>query len=121
MNMETNRIGMAGILSSMTQLNGEALQWNDALAISANLIDRMNTEALRTAATSEELVTTFRALLGPGLGAGMSIDQIQQLTTVGVNAVKSIGLDGRQLVQELRDLYKAAYSPQAVRWQRRWA
>lgn len=110
-NMETNRIGMAGILSSMTQLNGEALQWNDALAISANLIDRMNTEALRTAATSEELVTTFRALLGPGLGAGMSIDQIQQLTTVGVNAVKSIGLDGRQLVQELRDLVQGGIQP----------
>lgn len=111
MNMETNRIGMAGILSSMTQLNGEALQWNDALAISANLIERMNTEALRTAATSEELVTTFRALLGPGLGAGMSIDQIQQLTTVGVNAVKSIGLDGRQLVQELRDLVQGGIQP----------
>lgn len=111
MNMETNRIGMAGILSSMTQLNGEALQWNDALAISANLIDRMNTEALRTAATSEELVTTFRALLGPGLGAGMSIDQIQQLTTVGVNAVKSIGLDGRQLVQELRDMVQGGIQP----------
>ena len=111
MNMETNRIGMAGILSSMTQLNGEALQWNDALAISANLIDRMNTEALRTAATSEELVNTFRALLGPGLSAGMDLSQIQQLTTVGVNAVKSLGLEGTQLVQELRDLVQGGIQP----------
>lgn len=110
-NMETNRIGMAGILSSMTQLNGKALEWNDALAISANLIDRLNTDALKTAATSEELVTTFRALLGPGLGAGMTIDEIQQLTTTGVNAVKSIGLDGRQLVQELRDLVQGGIQP----------
>lgn len=111
MNMETNRIGMAGILSSMTQLNGEALQWNDALAISANLIDRMNTEALRTAATSEELVNTFRALLGPGLSAGMDLSQIQQLTTVGVNAVKSLGLEGTQIVQELRDLVQGGIQP----------
>ena len=110
-NMETNRIGMAGILSSMTQLNGKALEWNDALAVSANLIDRLNTDALKTAATSEELVTTFRALLGPGLGAGMTIDEIQQLTTTGVNAVKSIGLDGRQLVQELRDLVQGGIQP----------
>lgn len=109
--METNKIGMAGILSSMTQINGQALQWNDALAISGNLIDRLNTDALKTAATSEELVTTFRALLGPGLGAGMSIDEIQQLTTVGVNAVKSIGLDGRQLVQELRDMVQGGIQP----------
>lgn len=111
MNMETNRIGMAGILASMTQLNGEALQWNDALAISANLIDRMNTEALRTAATSEELVNTFRALLGPGLSAGMDLSQIQQLTTVGVNAVKSLGLEGTQIVQELRDLVQGGIQP----------
>lgn len=111
MNMETNRIGMAGILSSMTQLNGEALQWNDALAISANLINRMNTEALRTAATSEELVNTFRALLGPGLSAGMDLSQIQQLTTVGVNAVKSLGLEGTQIVQELRDLVQGGIQP----------
>lgn len=111
MNMETNRIGMAGILSSMTQLNGEALQWNDALAISANLIDRMNTEALRTAATSEELVNTFRALLGPGLSAGMDLSQIQQLTTVGTNAVKSLALDKRQIVQELRDLVQGGIQP----------
>lgn len=111
MNMETNRIGMAGILSSMTQLNGEALQWNDALAISANLIDRMNTEALRTAATSEELVNTFRALLGPGLSAGMDLSQIQQLTTVGVNAVKSLGLEGTQIVQELRDMVQGGIQP----------
>ena len=111
MNMETNRIGMAGILSSMTQLNGKALQWNDALAISANLIDRMNTEALRTATTSEELVNTFRALLGPGLSAGMDLSQIQQLTTVGVNAVKSLGLEGTQIVQELRDLVQGGIQP----------
>lgn len=111
MNMETNRIGMAGILSSMTQLNGEALQWNAALAISAKLIDRMNTEALRTAATSEELVNTFRALLGPGLSAGMDLSQIQQLTTVGVNAVKSLGLEGTQIVQELRDLVQGGIQP----------
>lgn len=109
--METNKIGMAGILSSMTQINGQALQWNDALSISSTLIDRLNTDALKTAATSEELVTTFRALLGPGLGAGMSIDEIQQLTTVGVNAVKSIGLDGRQLVQELRDMVQGGIQP----------
>lgn len=109
--METNRIGMAGILTSMTQLDGKTLQWNDALAVSSELIDRLNTDALKTAATSEELVTTFRALLGPGLGAGMTIDEIQQLTTVGVNAVKSIGLDDRQLVQELRDMVQGGIQP----------
>lgn len=102
--LETEQIGMAGILSSMTSLHGESLKWNDAMAMSKSIMKDLTVEAAKTAATSEELITTFRALLGPGLGAGMNIDEIKQLTVTGVNAVKSMGLDGRQLVQELRDL-----------------
>lgn len=109
--METNAIGMAGILSSMTTLNGETLKWNDALNISQGIIKNLNDDALKTAATSEELITTFRALLGPGLGTGMTIEQIQKLTTTGVNAVKSLGLNNTQLVQELRDLVQGGIQP----------
>lgn len=102
--LETEQIGMAGILSSMTSLHGENLKWNSAMSMSKSIMKDLTVEAAKTAATSEELITTFRALLGPGLGAGMNIDEIKQLTVTGVNAVKSMGLDGRQLVQELRDL-----------------
>lgn len=109
--METNAIGMAGILTSMTTLNGETLKWNDALNISQGIIKNLNDDALKTAATSEELINTFRALLGPGLGAGMTVEQIQKLTTVGVNAVKSLGLNNTQLVQELRDLVQGGIQP----------
>lgn len=109
--MENNAIGMAGILTSMTTLNGETLKWNDALNISQGILKNLNEDALRTAATSEELINTFRALLGPGLGAGMNIEQIQKLTTVGVNAVKSLGLNNTQLVQELRDLVQGGIQP----------
>lgn len=109
--METNQVGMAGILSSMTTLKGNALDFNTAMGISGSIMKKLNDEALRTAATSEELVNTFRALLGPGLGAGMDVDQIIQLTTIGVNAVKSLGLDGTQLVQELRDLVQGGIQP----------
>lgn len=111
MEMETNQVGMAGILSSMTEINGKALEWNDAMGISKSIISDLNKEAVKTAATSEELITTFRALLGPGLGAGMNLDQIKEFTVVGVNAVKSLGLDGRQLVQELRDLVQGGIQP----------
>lgn len=102
--METNEIGMAGILSSMTTLNDKELEWNQALSISKQIIKELNAEAVRTAATSEELVGTYRALLAPALGAGFSLEQVKEFTVVGVNAVKSMGLEGRQLIQELRDL-----------------
>lgn len=109
--METNAVGMAGILTSMTTINGKNLEWNQALTASQGIIKNLNKDALATAATSEELVETFRALLGPGLGSGMKIDEIQKLTTTGVNAVKSLGLSGPQLVQELRDLVQGGITP----------
>lgn len=111
MAMETNAIGMSGILTSMTTLNGKTLEWNQAMSISQGIIKSLNNDALKTAATSEELVDIFRALLGPGLGSGMNIEQIQKLTTVGVNAVKSLGLNGPQLIQELRDLVQGGIRP----------
>ena len=109
--LETETIGMAGILTSMTKLDDKTLDWNTALGMSRGIMKELNTEALKTAATSDELITTFRALLGPGLGAGMNIDHIKQFTVVGVNAVKSMGLEGRQLVQELRDLVQGGIQP----------
>lgn len=109
--MKTNEVGMAGILISMTRIYGRQLEWNEAMGISRKLIRDLNTDAMATAATSEELVGTFRALLGPGLGAGMSIEQIKSFSVVGVNAVKSLGLEGRQIIQELRDLVQGGIQP----------
>jgi len=108
--METNSLGIAGILQSMTELNGKQLEWNQAMSISQGIL---HDAALRTAATSEDLVEAFRALLGPGLAAGMDIDQLKEFTTVGVNAVKSLGLPRNQIVQELRDLVQGGIRPQS--------
>ena len=102
--METASLGMAGILTSMATVNGKTLDFNQSLAISGDLIRKLNDDALATAASSQELVGAFQALLGPGLAARMSVDQIRQLTVTGVNAVKSMGMNSAQVVQELRDL-----------------
>jgi len=110
-NLEVSATGMSGILMSMGQINGKNIEWNDALGISQQIITKMNNEALRTAATSEELIRATQALLAPGLGAGMTIDQITTLTVTGVNAVKSIGLQSYQVVQELRDLVAGGIQP----------
>lgn len=111
--METNSLGIAGILQSMTELNGKQLEWNQAMSISQGILSDLNDAALRTAATSEDLVEAFRALLGPGLAGGMNIEQLKEFTTVGVNAVKSLGLPRNQIVQELRDLVQGGIRPQS--------
>ena len=99
-NMETNKLGIAGILQSMVELNGRTLQWQESLAISDKVISQLNQNALKTAATSKDLVESFRALLGPGLAAGMNMNQIIEFSTIGANAVKSLGLERQQVVQE---------------------
>lgn len=111
--METNSLGIAGILQSMTEIDGKQLEWNQAMSISKGILLDLNDAALRTAATSEDLVEAFRALLGPGLAGGMNIDQLKEFATVGVNAVKSLGLPRNQIVQELRDLVQGGIRPQS--------
>lgn len=109
--LETNRVGMAGILSSMMKLDGKQLEWNQAMNISSNIMKKLSDEALKTSATTEDLVETFRGLLGPGLGAGMKISEIVNLTTVGVNAVRSLGLPTNQYLQELRGMIQGGLKP----------
>ncbi|GAB3358065.1 hypothetical protein GCM10027395_00500 [Giesbergeria sinuosa] len=102
--LEVSAVGMAGVIGSVATLGGEQVKYNQALSISKDMILKLNDDALRTAASSKELVSTFQALLAPGLAAGMGLEQIRELTVVGANAVKSMGLGSNQLVQELRDL-----------------
>ena len=109
--IETNQIGMAGILSSMTKIDGKQTTWNQAMAVSKQVMKDLQSESLKTAATAQELIDTFRALLGPGLASGMTIKQIEKLATVGTNAVKSLGLPSNQIIQELRDLVAGGIRP----------
>lgn len=102
--MEINQLGMAGILQSMTLMDGKAVDFNQALAISSDMMKKLQMDALKTAASTEDLVEVFRAILSPGLNAGMTLEQIRQITTVGTNAIKSLGIPRQQIVQELRDL-----------------
>lgn len=102
--METARLGMAGTLASMGQINGEAIDFNTALGISSSMMQKLNGDAIRTAASTKDLVTTFQGILAPGLGAGLNLEQIREFTTTGVNAAKAMGLNSTQFVQELRDL-----------------
>lgn len=101
---QSNAVGIAGILSSMTTLNGKTLEWNTSMEYSQDIMKKLRIEALQTSATSQDLIETFRGILGPGLSQGMNIDEILKFTTVGVNAVRSMGLPSNQYLQELRSI-----------------
>lgn len=111
--METARMSISGVLLSMTKLKDRNLEWNEALGMSDKIINDLQKKAMITASTPTELVDTFSGLLGVGLGAGMSVEEIQKLTVVGANAVKSFGLQGYQLIQEMRDLFAGTITTRA--------
>jgi len=102
--MEVAKLGIAGTISSMGQLNGKAIDFNDATKMSSKLMEELNIDAIRTSATTQDLVRTYQGIAAPGLGAGMDLEQIRKFTTVGVNTAKAMGLGSAQYIQELRDL-----------------
>lgn len=103
--MENAQIGMSGIMTSALQhTNGEQLKFTEAMESSRAVMEKLRMEALRTTTSMEELVTTYQGILGPGLGAGLNVEQLTEIATLGANAVKSVGLAGNQLVQELRSI-----------------
>ena len=101
---EVAQLGMAGIAQSMFEIEGRALSFAEAQDMMAGSISRLQKAAAETAVSSEDLIATFRAIQGPAAAAGMSLQQIEEFTKVGGNAIKSMGMTTGQMVQELRDL-----------------
>ncbi len=105
--METARMGIAGILMSMTTWNGEQMKLNKAMEISQQTLDQIQEQAVKIGLVPQDLVTGFQAILGPGLQAKMTLEEIVQLTTMGTKAVKAmLGPQGNdiQVAQELRSM-----------------
>lgn len=102
--LETAKLGMTGVLASVAQIGGKTLSIGDAAIIAAGSVSRLNQEAMKTSATATELNASFRSMIGLGISSGLSIKQIEKLTVVGSNAVKVMGINSQQIVQELRDL-----------------
>jgi hypothetical protein len=102
--LEDSKMGMASILLSMGSLNGQTLTWSQAMGAANTQMDIMAKESINLAGKLDEFAATYRAILAPGLAAGMNLDQIRKIAIAGTVAVKTIGLDSRQIVQEIRDL-----------------
>lgn len=102
--IEDATLGMSGILVSMGELGGKALTFQQAMSAAGMVARDMAANSLKYAVPLEDLIETTRAVMASGLGAGMSIKEIEKIATIGTIAVKSIGLDSKQVVQEVRDL-----------------
>lgn len=102
--LEDTKMGMTGILLSMGAVNGRMLTFAEASQAANEQVTALARESINLAGTLEEFSRSYQAILAPGLAAGMNLTEIRKIAIAGTVAVKTIGLDSRQIVQEIRDL-----------------
>jgi hypothetical protein len=73
-----------------------------AQAESRRQVQLLRRDALKTAATFEQLLETFQVAVAPGFQAGLDIDQIRKFTLDISRAASAVGLAQNQLAEEIR-------------------
>lgn len=109
--LEDAKMGVAGIVTSMMSVNGVALTAEQGISVADNAIKELTKSAHKYGLSVSDVVTTFRAITASGTGAKMTLGEIRDLATIGTLAVKGIGLDSKQVVQEVRDLVAGGIQP----------
>lgn len=109
--LETTRNGIAGLIAATGDIRnsqGQQLKGMDAFIAAQAEADRqtrlLQKDALATATTFTDLAEAFQTALGPGLRAGLGIDQIRLFTREISLAASSLGLAQNQLSEEVRSI-----------------
>lgn len=107
--LESIKIGIDTVIASVAEVrNSDGLQLKGAealtavLPIAADQLRKLRIDALETSATIADIAPAFQAAIGPGLVAGLTIDQIRENTIKLTQAVTALGLPLDQIKQETR-------------------
>lgn len=109
--IESSRLGIGALITAEADLidkNGKLLTGTTALAAAQGLasdqLDKLRVAGIQTAATTEDLVTSFEEAVGAGLAVGLTLDQIRGFTVSIAQAASAIHLPMNQLQQETRSI-----------------
>ncbi len=103
--METGKLGIGGILMSMTKINGRQLELNEALELSNELLNRIQISAAKIGLPADEMMSAFQSVIGPGLSAKMTLEELVNFVPTATKAVKTMlgsMANEMQVTQELR-------------------
>lgn len=107
--LESLKLGITTVIASVAEIrNSEGIKLtgidalNAALPIAADQVRKLRIDALATSATIADIGPAFQAAIGPGLVAGLTIDQIRENTIKLTQAVTALGLPMDQIKQETR-------------------
>lgn len=117
--METTRGGIAALILSSNEfrdsqgrlVTGQGAV-NAAFSAASSVQSKLVEDAKRTAASYQDLVSAFQTAYGPATAAGVTnLDKLRQVTVGVSQAVTALGLDSRQLSQEIRAIFTGEQGP----------
>lgn len=111
--IEDSRISIAALIVATGEVKdeqGKVVKGAKAFAAAQQEAARQSAllrqDALKTTATYGELLKAFQAGVGPGLEAGLNLDQIREVTIRVSQAAGALGLAQNQLIEEIRSLLR---------------
>lgn len=103
--MQMMRNGIAGAMSSIGLLNNQPLQFGEALNMADGIVKQLAVDAIKTGTSLEAITNTFRAIVEPGLQAGMNISQIEEMANLFSTIGKELQLNSLTIARDTRDLF----------------
>jgi len=120
--IEQATLGVAALFLAVGDVRdalGETTTSAQGLAIAQKEARRqialMRVDALKTAATFEQLLQTFQVAVAPGFQAGLDIEEIRKFTLDISRAASAIGLQQNQLAEEIRSILSATIQARTTR------
>lgn len=119
---ESANLGVAALITNfqgVRDANGNVLEGVEALnaaqKVAQRQIEKIRVDSLETAGTFEQLTQAFQVAVGPGLEAGLDLDQIRDFTVRVSQAASAIALPQNQLAEEIRSILGGGINPRNTR------
>jgi len=120
--IETSALGIASLVAATGQIRtatGRAADategWGLAQAEARRQLVLLRKDALTTAATFPELISAFQTAIGPGLSAGLNLDEVRKFASVISKAASALGVEQVQLAEEIRSILQGTITKRNTR------
>lgn len=120
--LEESQVQIAGLIVSVSDLKDEFGNTLDAasampvaLGLSQDILSQLQKDAVLTASTFRELVENLQIAVAPGVSNGLDLDQVRQLTVTFSQAATALGLEQRQLAEEIRSTLQGTITQRNTR------
>ncbi len=102
--IEQTRLALAGVVISMAEINGKAIDLPTAFKIAAAMTDRMVASAVKYGLQLDVIQDSVKAITSSGLGANLKLSQILEIATQMAVIGKNMAIPSQRLAVDIRDI-----------------